>query len=262
MFFFAEKSLIDDIVGGMRTTEIPLSADVTAGGPPWLEIPDGVLGTCRTTWARPRPSPIHRPMTLCPLCDGAPLDRRAYSYLLGLYLGDGYVNQARRFITIACFSDYIELMDLADQTLTTVMPTANTRRYRRTGNFTEVTSYSRHWSCLFPQCGRGKKQDRRITLADWQQAVVDHHPWPFICGLIHSDGCRVTTTTRKRAAGGTTEYDYDCYFFSNRSDDIHRLLQRTLDRVGVEWTRSSFKQTSIRKRASVALLDLHVGPKF
>ena len=246
----------------MSTTAPLARADVATIDHPLLQIPPGALGGCRAKWFVPRPEPIFRPRALCPRCDEAPTDLRAYSYLLGLYLGDGYVNTARRFITIACFSDYLDLMDLAEQTLKAVMPTANTHRYPRASHFSEVTSYSKHWMCLFPQCGPGKKQNREIALAGWQQSIVEEHPWRFIEGLIHSDGCRVATTARKRSGAGITEYTYDCYFFSNRSDDIHRLFQSTLDRVGVEWTRSSFKQTSIRRRASVALMDRHVGPKF
>jgi hypothetical protein len=56
---------------------------------------------------------------------------------------------------------------------------------------TEVYSNSKHWPCLFPQHGPGKKHDREIKLEPWQQALVDIDPRPLIEGLIHSDGCRV-----------------------------------------------------------------------
>ncbi|MFJ6181415.1 hypothetical protein [Streptomyces sp. NPDC092295] len=29
---------------------------------------------------------------LCPICDDRPLDKVAYAYLLGLYLGDGHIS--------------------------------------------------------------------------------------------------------------------------------------------------------------------------
>src|SRR5215469_7453550 len=32
----------------------------------------------------------------CPRCDGRALDERAYSYLLGLYLGDGHIIRGRK----------------------------------------------------------------------------------------------------------------------------------------------------------------------
>ena len=55
----------------------------------------------------------------------------------------------------------------------------------------EVASFSKHWPCLFPQHGPGKKHERRIELTPWQQELVDRDPRPLIRGLLHSDGCRV-----------------------------------------------------------------------
>jgi hypothetical protein len=56
---------------------------------------------------------------------------------------------------------------------------------------TEVASYSKHWPCLFPQHGPGRKHERRIELVPWQQELVDLDPRPLVRGLLHSDGCRV-----------------------------------------------------------------------
>ena len=56
---------------------------------------------------------------------------------------------------------------------------------------TEVSSYSKHWICMFPQHGPGRKHERPIVLADWQRRIVDRFPAPFVRGLVHSDGCRV-----------------------------------------------------------------------
>lgn len=39
----------------------------------------------------------------------------------------------------------------------------------------EIALYSRHWPCLFPQHGPGRKHTRRIALEPWQQALVDHY---------------------------------------------------------------------------------------
>jgi hypothetical protein len=56
---------------------------------------------------------------------------------------------------------------------------------------TEVASYSKHWICLFPQHGPGRKHERKIELTAWQQELIDRDPRPLLEGLIHSDGCRV-----------------------------------------------------------------------
>jgi hypothetical protein len=125
-----------------------------------------------------------------------------------------------------------------------------------------VTSSSKHWPCLFPQHGPGKKHDRRITLADWQQIIVDAHPWEFVRGLIHSDGCRIINWATRLVGGEQRRYEYPRYFFTNLSADILGLFTSTLDQVGVEWRRASGKNISVARRASVALMDAHVGPKY
>ncbi|RYJ26961.1 hypothetical protein CU044_3455 [Streptomyces sp. L-9-10] len=129
-----------------------------------------------------------------------------------------------------------------------------------------VTSYDRHWPCLFPQHAPGKKHDRPIVLEPWQQQVVDDHPWELLRGLIHSDGCRITNWTIRLVGGKKKRYEYARYFFTNRSADILRLFTDALDAVGVEWKPAnqhrSVQNISIAKRASVALMDARVGPKY
>lgn len=92
------------------------------------------------------------------------------------------------------------------------------------------------WPCLFPQHGPGKKHDRRIILEPWQQEIVDAHPWEFIRGLIHSDGCRIINWATRMVRGERKRYEYPRYFSTNKSDDIRKLFSDTLTAVGVEWT--------------------------
>ena len=40
--------------------------------------------------------------------------------------------------------------------------------------------YSKHWPCLFPQHGPGKKHTGRFALEPWQQALVDQATEEFI----------------------------------------------------------------------------------
>ena len=87
----------------------------------------------------------------------------------------------------------------------------------------------------------------------------------FIRGLIHSDGCRITNWTTRIVGGERKRYEYPRYFFTNKSGDIRRLCTDALDAVGVEWT--TLKRDgeplniSVARRASVASMDEHVGPK-
>ena len=62
-------------------------------------------------------------------------------------------------------------------------------------------------------------------------------------------------------SGSVGKYSYTRYFFSNLSADIRGLFCATCDQVGVRWTQSNRRNISISHRASVALLDEHVGPK-
>ena len=106
---------------------------------------------------------------------------------------------------------------------------------------------------------------RRISLAAWQEREVAQAPWPFVRGLIHADGCRTVYRITRRTGGTVRQYSYPRYFFPNRSADVVALLTGTLDALGVEWTcseRPGRTDVSVARRASVALMDAHVGPKW
>ena len=56
-------------------------------------------------------------------------------------------------------------------------------------------------------------------------------------------------------------YAYPRYFFSNESRDILAIMGNALDRVGVAWRYNRPNSISIARRAAVAAMDQHVGPK-
>jgi hypothetical protein len=89
---------------------------------------------------------------------------------------------------------------------------------------------------------------RSIALEEWQQRIVDAYPGPFLRGLFHSDGCRVTNWTQRRVAGELKRYEYRRYFFTNRSLDILGLCCASLDRLGVAHRRSRWDQVSVARR--------------
>ncbi|MFC5018512.1 transcriptional regulator [Streptomyces lienomycini] len=207
----------------------------------------------------------------CSLCGPTakpPEDRAAYAYLLGLYLGDGCISPGARsgyFLRIACADAWPGLVDACAAAVQAVNPSGKAHRVQAVG-YTSVVGYSGHWPCFFPQHGPGKKHDRRIALDPWQQTIVDAHPWAFVRGLIHSDGCRITNWTQRSVGGVLKRYEYPRYFFTNVSADIRRLYTDTLDSLGVEWTRCTRNgipfNISVARRASVVLMDAHVGPKY
>jgi hypothetical protein len=217
-----------------------------------------------------RIEPVQRVGKPCPRCQKVPCppeDPAGYAYLLGLYLGDGCISAHHRGVyvmRVVLDAAWPGIIDACEAALRAVRPENSAFRVRRQGCVV-VGSTSKHWPCLFPQHGPGKKHERPIVLEAWQQAIVDAHPWAFVRGLIHSDGCRITNWTTRLVAGELKRYEYPRYFFSNKSDDIRKLFTNALDLVGVEWTTlargSDPFNVSIARKASVALMDAHVGPK-
>ncbi|MFF5478738.1 helix-turn-helix domain-containing protein [Streptomyces sp. NPDC012935] len=220
----------------------------------------GISRAAIRSWQH-RLEPLPRVATPDP---GPPADDGAYAYLLGLYLGDGCISAHTRgtgfYLRIACADAWPGLLRQCREAITKVRPGIGVHTLQKQG-YAMVTSYSRHWPALFPQHGPGKKHERAITLEPWQQGIVDAHPWEFIRGLIHSDGCRITNWTTRLVAGEQKRYEYPRYFFTNLSGDILRLFTGTLDSVGVQWKQANDRNISIARRASVAIMDAHVGPK-
>ena len=125
-----------------------------------------------------------------------------------------------------------------------------------------VKSYSKHWACLFPQHGPGRKHQRKIELAGWQHVIVRNFPGEFARGLFHSDGWRGVNRVRRTLADGDHWYEYPRYIFGNESADILRLCGEALDQLGVAWRYSRRNSISVARRKAVARLDGFVGPKY
>ncbi|WP_274557196.1 helix-turn-helix domain-containing protein [Streptomyces spiramyceticus] len=231
-----------------------------------LNVPRGTVGWWRHQDRRRRGEQFEHP-TDCPRCTARPFDHEAYSYLLGLYLGDGHIISKPRqhHLSIFCADTWPGLLSEAESAMRKVMPMPSVQQRQKQG-CVEVKSFTKHWTCMFPQHGPGKKHERAIILEAWQQDIVDEHPWAFIRGLIHSDGCRNMNWTVRTVGGERKRYEYPRYWFTNVSDDIRQLYTNTLDRLGVEWKHCTrhgkLYNISVAKRASVALMDAHVGPKY
>jgi hypothetical protein len=180
----------------------------------------------------------------------------AYTYLLGLYLGDGCLTPCPRNVyklRIACAGRYPELIRHCELAIAQVLPNKVGRIQKTNEHCVEVYSFSKHWPCLFPQHGPGRKHERKIELTPWQQELVDRDPRPLLRGLLHSDGCRVLNWVN-----GTP---YPRYHFSNVSADIRGIFRRACDQLGIEWRPNNPGSLSVARRGSVALLDGFVGPK-
>lgn len=194
-----------------------------------------------------------------------PPDPAYYSYLLGIYLGDGYIAKASHspVLEISLDARYPGIAEECSRAIWQVLEVQANISQRRTSEVQSlrVTAGSQFWPLAFPQHGFGKKHERKIALAEWQQEIVDRHPRPFLRGLLHADGSRSINRFSVALKQGPRQYAYVRYFFTNLSTDIQGLFCASCDKLGIRWTRSSTKNISVAERRSVALLDSFVGPK-
>ena len=214
-------------------------------------------GTVRG-WRIGRTPNFSRQLANCAVCSGnaEALPFPACPYLLGLYLGDGCIAACPRNVyklRIACAARYPELIRQCELAMAEVLPNKVGRIRKTNEGCWEVYSFSKHWPCLFPQHGPGRKHERKIELTPWQQELVDLDPRPLVRGLLHSDGCRVLNWVNGTA--------YPRYHFSNVSADIRAIFGWACDQLGIEWRPNNPWSLSVARRASVALLDEFVGPK-
>jgi hypothetical protein len=225
--------------------------------------------TVRTYRRRPPRRALDTPENACPTCgaehDLDALDPTTYAYLLGAYLGDGWLGGAapHHQLRIACDLRHPGIInEIAEAIETIVGRPPHLMRPRQNVNCIHVAAGWKQWACHLPQHGRGRKHLRTIELADRQTRLVDRAPEAFLRGLIHSDGCRtVNHFDMKLPSGRVATYEYPRYFFSNLSPDILALFTETCDLLGIRWTQSNHRNISISHRHSVARMDGFVGPK-
>ena len=229
----------------------------------------GVSRSSLREW-RDNPEKAQAARNRCPRCGDDPALPEPcadYAYLLGLYLGDGCISAggdpAKRVwkLRVMCADAWPGLIQECVRAMEAVHPVNKVMLQQQPG-CQEVSSYSRHWPCLFPQHGPGKKHLRPIELRPWQQAIVAEFPGEFVRGLFHSDGYRGMNRVRRPLADGDRWYEYPRYLFSNKSLDILGLCGEALDRLGVEWRFARPDVISVAKRRAVARLDEFVGPKY
>jgi hypothetical protein len=98
-----------------------------------------------------------------------------------------------------------------------------------------TVAYWKHWPCLFPQHGPGRKHERELGMTEWQWRLVAEHPAAFLRGLFHSDRCRVNGWATRMVAGRKRRYEYGRWQFTNHSTEIQRWCCAALDLVEAPW---------------------------
>ena len=225
--------------------------DVWVRIPPAAPVPDLLEFDCRAS-----PPDV----TLC-------VDRRdigaSYAYLLGIYLGDGWLTLGPKRVWRLRVSLDARYPDIIDRSAAAMREVSGriTGRVLRIGCY-EIYSNWKHWLCLFPQHGPGPKHRRAIELAPWQQAIASVYPVELVRGLIHSDGCRAINRITHLRNDEIKRYEYVRYFFSNHSTGIQQIFIDTCRAIGVEARPNNRFSISVARRESVAILEACVGPKL
>lgn len=190
-------------------------------------------------------------------------DLAAYAELFGWYLGDGYLSTQRRHVYgLHIYNDarYTELNEHIAELMRRVKP--GSRPHTRTVPGCTVSTVSwKHWPCLFPQHGRGRKHERVLELHPWQRAIIEEHPADFLRGLFHSDGCLVKNWATRMVAGEKKRYEYPRWQFTNESTDIMRWCGEALDLVHVAWRQTNRRTLSVSRRDDVTRLTALIGVK-
>jgi hypothetical protein len=229
-----------------------------------------IMGIPRPTirdWRRPTYVPrIPRVRELCPRCWRAAKPIRFssddYCELLGIYLGDGCISAAPRTwrLRIALDQRYPAMIGETEALLARSFPANRVDVVRNglKGDCVNLSVYSTHLPCLFPQHGPGKKHERPIALEVWQLDLVKLAPWAFLRGCIRSDGCVFINRTGP--------YEYLSYGFANKSGDIIRLFVMACELVGVKRrvrfnARRGLWDIRINRRDSVEQMMANVGLK-
>ena len=195
------------------------------------------------------------PLPLAPL--QAPVDLEvtqlaSYSYLLGMYLGDGYISRTPRTyrLEVSLHRRQERVAKRVARAIAVLRP-GRPVGFRHRGSVTIVNAYANAWPILFPQHGVGRKHQRPIVLEPWQQRVVEQHPTEFLRGCIEADGCR-----HRRIVAGR---NYPAYSFTNHSTDILELFVWACGMAGLRPRRANRVTVSLARRADVATLDELLG---
>ena len=98
--------------------------------------------------------------------------------MLGLYLGDGCISRCRRVwhLRITLDKKYPGVIDRCRATIDQLMPGQHASIYPQSKGCVVVSLYSKHWPCLLPQHGPGKKHLRPIRVVQRSSRALGI-PW-------------------------------------------------------------------------------------
>ena len=112
-----------------------------------------------------------------------PVDDAAYSYVLGMYLGDGCLSkQNLKFgLQITLDANYPFVIAECKNAIEQCLP-VRARVQRPRGGAVRIWAFDWDWPNLFPQHGPGRKHERKIELVPWQSEITRRYTREFIRG--------------------------------------------------------------------------------
>ena len=95
-----------------------------------------------------------------------------YSYLLGIYLGDGYINKTEKTyrLRISLDKKYTNINENVIKILNKIFPNNKVGIIDREGCI-DISVYNNNLPKLFPQHGIGRKHNRLIQLTGWKKVL-------------------------------------------------------------------------------------------
>jgi hypothetical protein len=224
----------------------------------------GVPRSTISAWRNGRGVTYHQRLSGAP--SWRPTAPAAYCYLLGLYLGDGYIHVSPTgFATIVITLDasFPGIVDEGMAALRACFPETPVHwAFQCDGSVAAVKANHPALPFALPHHGAGPKHQRPIELQTWQRRLTYRFPRALLRGLIHSDGCRTINRFKTRLPSGRlAKYEYPRHFFSNLSGDIRSIFCEHCELLGIRWTQSNPRNISVAHRRSVALMDEFIGPK-
>src|SRR5690554_2029973 len=108
---------------------------------------------------------------------------KSYSYLLGSYLGDGYINlitNKRSYkLRISCDSKYLDVINRNRKAITNIFRYNKVniadKYYNDKLSSHDIMVHSNHIPELFPQWKGGVKHKRKIELENWQLSIINNY---------------------------------------------------------------------------------------
>lgn len=186
------------------------------------------------------------------------LNKKDYSFILGLYLGDGCItengrNNSSYKLRIAQDNKYPNVISIIQNSLSNFF--GKDSKLINGKGCTHITIYDKYLPIYFPQHGKGFKHDRKIKLNDFQSKNIDDVE--LLRGLWLSDGSFYIAKHGK--------YEYERYNFTNKSVDLIEIFGCLLDKLDVKYSkrikRNGVWTIEVQNRKYVSILKDILGTK-